>query len=734
VPGDAANSELLRRIISTDPDEQMPPPEVKLSVTAEEIEILCLWIEQGAQWKSHWSLLPISKPSIPPVGTTSWPRNEIDDFILEKIDAENLVPAAEASREMLLRRLSYDLTGLPPTVEEIEAFVADSSPDAYETVVDRLLASPHYGERMAVDWLDLARYADTFGYQEDRYRATWPWRDWVIEAFNKNMRYDEFVTWQLAGDLLPNATDEQVLATAFNRLHRQTSEGGSIEEEFRTEYAIDRVDTFGAALLGLTVGCARCHDHKYDAISQKDYYQLLAFFNNIDESGLYSYFTSASPTPSLTLASKEQKGNLKKLSTEVATALANFENVSHEQRAAFEAWLAAAPKRTELVGLIGDFSLDTVEANKVINRADPKQPGELLDNPELVEGKVEKAFRFNGEDNFSTAVGGAFTRNDPFTISLWVKTPDVKERAVIWHRTRAAIDAGYRGYQLVIEEGKLAASLVHFWPGDAMLIRTQRQLPVNQWVQVTVTYDGSSLAKGLQIYWDGQLEVRDVVRDKLTRSIVYSDKFNELDNDQVAKVAHRLAVGQRFRDRGFKEGMVDELKVFDRQLNSIEVASLHEEVDPIERLLKKGTRRTAEETEQLYQYYLNNHNADYPLKQAALQKARQEYRYALDSTAQVMVMRELPERRPTFLLDRGAYDAPAEQVSAETPASLPPMTEDLPRNRLGLARWLTDPTHPLTARVAVNRFWQSLLGQGLVTTPLDFGSQGTLPTHPELLD
>lgn len=338
---------------------QMPPPDSNLSLSNEEKNLLDKWIASGAAFDKHWSFknLP-AKVDVPRAGD-SWARNEIDRFVTRKLDREGVSPKREAEKTTLLRRVTFALTGLPPTPEEIDAFLENESPTAYEDAVDRLLSSSHYGERMAVNWLDLARYADTFGYQQDKYRAVWPWRDWVVQSFNRNMPFDQFVVWQLAGDLLKNPTREQKLATAFNRLHRQTNEGGSIEEEFRTEYVVDRVDTFGAAFLGLTVGCARCHDHKYDPLPQKEYYQLFAYFNNIDESGLYSYFTSAMPTPTLDLATPDQAKRLKQLEQQLREAESRVAEVRKERQSTFHSWLqSAADSPFPLTGLIGDFTWD----------------------------------------------------------------------------------------------------------------------------------------------------------------------------------------------------------------------------------------------------------------------------------------------------------------------------------------------------------------------------------------
>ncbi|MEP6664638.1 MAG: DUF1549 domain-containing protein, partial [Verrucomicrobiota bacterium] len=336
VPGKPEKSEVIRRITSTDPDEQMPPPDSHLKISAEEITLIRQWIKQGAEYKAHWAFNPVQKIS-PPKIKSNWPRNPIDQFVLARLQKEKLKPAPAANKEMLIRRLSFSLTGLPPSLKQIDNFLKDTSPKAYEKLVEQFLASPAYGEQMARDWLDLARYADTYGYQMDFERDMFPWRDWVIRAFNQNLSYDKFIIWQIAGDLLPDATDEQILATAFNRLHRQTNEGGSIEEEFRNEYVSDRVHTFGTAFLGLTFECARCHDHKYDPIKQKEYYQMSAFFNNIDESGLYSYFTHATPTPTMLLygeGQKEKHAALKKQISEEEKKLAQIEKAAIEERAA----------------------------------------------------------------------------------------------------------------------------------------------------------------------------------------------------------------------------------------------------------------------------------------------------------------------------------------------------------------------------------------------------------------
>ena len=739
-PGEPEKSELYLRISSTDEDQRMPPVDSNMKLSAHEIALIRKWIEQGASWSSHWSFQPIPKEVVPPAThsadlLSSWPRGDIDRFVLTKLQKEGLSPAPEASREKLIRRVTYDLTGLPPTLKEIDAFVADTSLQAYPHLVDCLLASPRYGERMAVPWLDLARYADTYGYQADVYRPVWPWRDWVVEAFNDNLPYDQFITWQLAGDLLPDSTRQQTLATAFNRLHRQTNEGGSIEAEFRNEYCVDRTNTFGTAFLGLTLGCARCHDHKFDPITQKEYYQLYAYFDSIDESGLYSHFTHATPTPALLLSTQDQQGRIDALTRQIHQQEAELDRIAAAEQPAWKAWLAeldaarqgsaqapsagpAAPS-----GLVGDYPMEAIDNGQVANRADPQKPGHVADQPLLVPGKFGQGLRLSGENNFTTPVGGQFSRHDPFTISLWVQTPDIKQRAVLWHRSRAWTDAGSRGYQLLIEQGHLSASLIHFWPGNAIRIRTKALLPVGRWVQVVVTYDGSSRAGGLALYLDGQRQPCTVVRDQLTKTVGYPDGS-----------VKQLTLGQRFRDRGFKNGLVDELRVYNRQLTGIEVGQLFDPAALTKILATPDSERTAPQQAALHDYYLHQFNRPYRAALKTLRTVRKQHGDLVDSISELMVMRELPQPRPTFLLKRGAYDAPGERVERGTPACLPAMPTGYPPNRLGLARWLTNPNHPLTARVAVNRYWQMLLGRGLVGTPGDFGSQGQLPTHPRLLD
>ena len=718
-PNHPEQSELYQRIISTDSAHVMPRPEFKRPLDQEDIALIRQWIEEGAEYQKHWSLIPIKDVPVPELKDSNWPKNQLDQFVLERLKKESLQPSAEASKERLIRRLSFDITGLPPTVEEIDVFLADKSPPAYENLVDRLLTSPRFGERMASIWLDLSRYADSYGYQSDVHRDMSLWRDWVIKAFNTNLPYNQFVTWQLAGDLLPEPTREQQLATAFNRLHRQTNEGGSVEEEYRVEYVSDRTHTFGTSFLGLTVECAQCHNHKYDPISQKDYYSLSAFFNNIDESGLYSHFTNAVPTPTLLLTDSEVESKLTELEQQVIEAEKTLESLVVQRKSAFSEWTQNLPETVGIQGLIGDFSFDDIVENNVPNHADSEKPGTIHDNPKVVSGRRGKGLQLSGENSVVFKDVGAFDRANPFSIALWMKTPDYKDRSVVFHRSRSWTDAGSRGYQLLIEDGKLSASLIHFWPGNAIRVRTKQQIPTGTWIHVVVTYDGSSRGNGLQLYLNGVVADTQIVRDNLYKTIIGGGE-------------NHLTIGQRFRDRGFKNGSVDEFQVFDRCLTPIEITCLHSQ-ETLDITLEDRIHNQ-ESQEDYYQYYLANHDEIYQNQLAELMKRRDEHNKAIDPVSEIMTMIELSKRRSTYVLKRGAYDDRGEQVFPDTPASILPFPKETPKNRLGLANWLINPKNPLTARVAVNRYWQMFFNKGIVSTPEDFGSQGERPSHPLLLD
>lgn len=704
VPGDLKKSEVHWRIHSEDADDQMPPPNAR-RLTPEEIATLDRWITEGATYEAHWSFVPVPDKVEVPAVKESWGHNPIDAFVLAKLEEKGFRPSPETSREKWLRRVSFDLTGLPPSLAEIDAFLADSSPEAYEKVVDRLLASEAAAERLTAEWLDVARYSDSYGYQVDGDRSVWRWRDWVIRAFQSNLPYDQFITWQLAGDLLPDATRDQKLATAFNRLHPQNVEGGSIPEEFRVEYVSDRVHTYGTAFLGLTMECSRCHDHKYDPVTMKDYYRLSAYFANIDEAGLYSFFTPAVPTPTLWLPDEKQEADLKSLTDSILaleTEIAASENAAD---AAFAAWLQANPGPLPLPAPIASFSFDAVDKNTFANGV-KGDPAKSSPNNLLVPGVSGQAVKLTGDDAVTLPVGN-FSRDQPFSVSLWLQSPDPKARAIVFSRSKAWTDAASRGYEVLIEDGRLSAALVHYEPGNAIRVKAKDPLPVGTWHHLAFTYDGSSRAAGVALYLDGKPLELEIIRDKLTRSIEGGG-------------SDTIVIGERMRDSGFKNGLVDEFRVYDRHLPPVVVAALAARAETF-------TPDAA--------WYRGHEDARARDLLARILTKRQERSALVEKIPEIMVMEEYEgEPRQTHVLERGSYAERGEPVAPGTPEFLPTLLEGEARNRLDLARWTTHRDNPLTARVTVNRYWQRLFLHGLVATSEDFGSQGRLPTHPELLD
>lgn len=718
VPNHPEKSSLITRLFATDPSKVMPPPYAHKHMTAAQRNLLREWIRQGAKYEPHWAYVPLpAQIPIPAVRNAAWARNPIDRFVLARLEREGLRPSPPTDKVLWLRRVSLDLIGIPPSPQEVDAFVADKSPDAYAHVVDRLLASPHFGERMALPWLDVARYADSYGYQSDQLCPTWPYRDWVVQAFNANMPYDQFLTWQLAGDLLPNPTREQRLATAFNRLHRMTNEGGSVPEEWRVEGVADRVKTFGTAFLGLTTECARCHDHKYDPIPQRDYYALSGFFNNIDEYGLYDR-ADIVPSPSLLLPTPDQEKSLQTTQQAVQTQEQQYARLRTDREAAFQAWLSQ-PQKAVLPDMTGRFDFNHFEGARLANLVlGSTQAGERADEVPLVEGPTAnlKAAQLDGENNVHFPGLGRFNRNTPYTIAFRMRDTRQTEGAAVVYQACDGTDAGPVGYDLLVDNGILTARMFRHWPGNAIAVRTTQPVPANTWTHVAVTYDGSSHAAGLHIYLDGKLAPQEVVRDKMLKGIG----------------EHTLVFGQRFRDRGFKGGRIADLAIFNRAITALEVAQLYDNHS-----LTDALAAPQQHTAELREYYLSAIDPQTRQAAADLAAARQRYVSAEDAPFEIAVMEEMPTPRPTFVLARGRYDAPktaADRVDRDVPEEIFPFPKTLPRNRLGLAQWLLLPNHPLTARVAVNRLWAICFGRGLVETVEDFGVQGKEPTHPELLD
>jgi len=718
-PGSAASSLLAARIEEA-PDKRMPPPRSKLVLSAEERKLLREWIDAGAEYPRHWAFAALTKQR------TAEPNegDPIDQMVAESLERAGHEVADEVSPAIWLRRATLVLTGLPPTLTELDAFETAPVATRKEEAVTRLLASPRMGEHLAAPWLDAARYADTYGYQSDVYRAVWPYRDWVIEAFNRNLPYDSFLVEQIAGDLLPGATQDQIVATAFNRLHRQTNEGGSVEEEFRSEYVADRVNTLGTAVMGLTMTCSRCHDHKYDPIPQKDYYSLAAFFDNIDESGLYSHFTNAVPTPTLDLTTADQAKQLDELRETCARLEQELDEFTLDQ-AAYAAWRteqelsASAP-----AGLVGSYLMDEGQGAALKNQVPDKLAGGVHGPVNRVEDHPGGGLLLSGDHALTFVGNPAFRRWDPLTFGLWVSPREDLERAVVLHRSRAWHDAGSRGFQLLLEEGRPSFSLIHFWPGNAVRVRAVDAIEIGAWTHLGITHDGSGRAAGICLYVNGIRVECETVRDHLTRTIVGGGE------------AH-LTIGERFRDRGFRNGAVDDLHVFDRELTPAEVALMArlDKTGQITGWQDPAIRKT-HWSEASWQAAFEGSPGDKlrEAKRAELRQARKSLAEFVDQLPSLMIMRESPTPRTTRVLARGAYDQPGEAVQPDSLSCLPPMHSDGTPSRLDLARWLVREDHPLTSRVAVDRFWRLIFGAGLVGTPENFGVQGVGPWNPELLD
>ncbi|MCI0534124.1 MAG: DUF1553 domain-containing protein, partial [Verrucomicrobiales bacterium] len=778
VPGETASSALVRRIFSSDPDEQMPPPKSNRVLMQAQKETLKRWIAEGAEYKMHWAFIAPVRPPLPMVRQPDWPRNGIDHFVLAKLEQESLPPSQEAERTTLIRRVSLDLTGLPPTPAELDSFLNDPSPEAYEKVVNRLLASPRYGERMAIRWLEAARYADTSGYQTDGERTMWRWRDWVIDAFNRNLPFDQFTIEQLAGDLLPGATLAQRIATGFNRNHRGNAEGGIIPEEYAVEYVVDRVDTTATVWLGLTLGCARCHDHKYDPITQREFYQVFAFFNNVPEKGRAVKIGNSPPY--LITPTDEQAEQLAALDKELAAAEDCLRKLKPEIRVAQAAWeksLAASQtlQWAPAAGLQAHFKFDgdLTSSERVLKMGSAgvspasagvpptgtavhpavKTPsslpgtvvlvptgvlhngtGESLELPKesgggtntakfqdgvaaFAPGLLGQAAEFDGKRFINAGDLGGFGFFDKFSVSAWFHLTDEQGGSIV---TRGLDLPEEEGYGLHVVNGRLAAYFTKRWLDDAMRVATEITLPTGRWHHVTMTYDGSRLASGVAFYVNGKVEKTHVLLDELNQTFATKEPL---------RIGAGGGAGARFH------GLIDEVRVYGRVLSGEEAEALSV-AEPLRDLATLPvSQRTPQQNAKLRLAFLHEHAPD-SMREAYRQllskrSARAKFIESLPTT---MVMEELPTPRDTFVLKRGEYNRPGDKVEPGLPAVFPSLPADAPRNRLDFAKWLVHPSNPLTARVAVNHAWQTFFGAGLVRTVEDFGAQGELPTHPELLD
>jgi hypothetical protein len=714
VPGNAAKSVLVKKITEPDPDERMPPPDSGHALTDRQVALLRRWIDEGAKWDTHWAYTAPERPEPPVPANHGWVRTPIDQFILARLEREGLKPSPEADRVTLLRRVTYDLTGLPPTPEEVDAFLADPSPDAYEKRVDALLRSPRHGERMAMIWLDAARYADTHGYHIDSLREMWPWRDWVIDAFNRNMPFDQFTIEQLAGDLLPDPTRDQKVATGFNRNHMINFEGGAIAEEYQVEYVVDRVEATSSAFMGLTMGCARCHTHKFDPITHKEFYQFYAFFNNVPEAGLDGRTGNAAPV--LPLPTPEQQVRLDALDASIKAREAELaEDVVAPLQAAWEA--AAAPTLPARVtdGLMAHYELD----GSFSDISGRYQHGRTAaGEPTFETGRIGRAASFDGDTEVTFGNVGRFDRTDGFSLATWLKGRGNLPMTVLQKLSTEP----RQGYEWTMDDVVLVG--IQRWAArlnvalesgtGAIRLRTRDRLTLGEWYHVALTYDGSGKASGLYLYIDGIRHKAEVVRDTLSGSLATDAP---------------LRVTPPFR------GQLDDVRLYNRALTPQEVEQLAVHYTPGAILSGVTGKRSKDEAAFVRDYFLT-HVAPDALRTAyadleALRLERQAFQKTIPTT---MVMAEMKTPRETFVLARGDYRNRTEKVQPGVPAMLPPLPKDAPLNRLTLAKWLVHPRHPLTSRVAVNRFWQTYFGNGIVKTQEDFGVQGEAPVHPELLD
>jgi Protein of unknown function (DUF1553)/Protein of unknown function (DUF1549)/Planctomycete cytochrome C/Concanavalin A-like lectin/glucanases superfamily len=765
VPGKSAESRLYQKISSSDESVRMPPDFSGRTLTPAQIETIKRWIDEGAAWDEHWAYVAPKRPPVPEVKDRLWPRNSIDNFIRARLESEGLRPSPEADRAILLRRVSFDLTGLPPTPEEVSAFIADKSSQAYEKQVDRLLASPHYGENMASMWLDLARYADSHGSNNDELRGMWPWRDWVIRAYNQNLPYDQFTIKQLAGDLLPGATVDDRIATGFNRNHEMktvgSDEGDQVGEENQAEYLADRVSTTGTTWLGLTVGCARCHDHKYDPIKQKDFYQLTAYFNNVPEFARGDH--NGNNEPVLALPSLQQQKQNKMLQDEIAATLSKIpekEMVRQENQWRTGALAAIPPAPQDGLAAYYEFENDLADSSGHGHNASLQH-----DKAEYLHGAVGKAMVFNGATEIDFGDVADFDRSTPFALSLWINPKEAEKQEFLQKRDASP---NWAGFEISFDDlsqrfrsMRIIVRLASRWPDKAIEIRSKERIltsiytPIEQMGTrghyMVLNYDGSGKAAGMKLYLDGKPVETEIIRDHLIGSF---------------RTPAPMCIGNSKLGRPF-DGQIDELRVYHRELSSIDIDNLYTEVSarglltalqgkPVEEIptLREPEPRedenppkdkpSPEAIEAIWQKKQQVWLADYFMRRAASSQVREAYALLMKlrnekqelekfiPTTMVMVEKDKPT--DTFILGRGQVKNKLEKVTPGVPAFLPQLPKNAPMNRLALARWLMDPGNPLTARVEVNRYWQHFFGIGIVKTAEDFGSQGERPIHPELLD
>ncbi len=720
VPGKPKESELVRRINATDPDDVMPPAKIHKVLTAQQKETLTRWIADGAVYQPHWSYIAPQKPALPMVKNKKWVRNPIDTFILARLEKEGLKPAPEADRRTLARRVSLDLTGLPPKPDEVEVFVNDKSKDAYEKLVDRLMASTAWGEHRGRYWLDAARYADSNGIHLDFYREIWSFREWVINAFNRNEPFDQFTIDQLAGDLLPKHTLDQEIATGFNRCNITTSEGGAIDEEYLVLYARDRTETTSQVFLGLTTGCAVCHDHKFDQISQKDFYSLSAFFNNTTQKAMDGNVKNTPPV--IVVPAAMDRSRWEALPELKKTGEAKIQKRKDSAQGEFNDWVAKAspeiftkdaPKEKPVFRALLD---DELKPAIKLEFRETNQNLTLATNAAWKDGVLAaKAYAVNTATVPKIADAGDFEKDQAFSASVWVH-PTQGDGTIV---ARMDEPPDFRGWDFRLEGGKPAMHLIHKWPEDAIRVVGKKPVEMNRWTHVCLTYDGSKKAAGVKFYIDGMLQKSDVATDKLTNTTRTTVPFT---------------IGQRHTTSPLEKAALQDVRLYGKALAPAEIKALGLGLQLGYMVSVPAEKRTKEQKENLYGTWLSRFDKEYKSATKALAKLNEEETAIKTRGTVAHVMSERSEAAKAFVLSRGEYDKRKDEVHPATPASFPPMAADLPRNRLGLAKWLVSPENPLMARVTVNRFWQEIFGTGIVRTTGDLGVSGEMPSHQELLD
>ncbi|MBP3954442.1 DUF1553 domain-containing protein [Gemmata sp. G18] len=727
VPGKPDKSDLIARIHADGDEGLMPPAKSNKVLKPEQRELLKKWIAAGAEYQPHWSFITPARPEIPAVKDKKWVRNPIDAFVLARLEATGLKPAPEADRRTLARRLALDLTGLPPVPADVEAFVNDKDANYYEKLVDKLMASPHWGEHRGRYWLDYARYADTHGIHFDNFREVWAYRDWVIQAFNANQKFDQFTIDQLAGDLLPNPSLDQRVATGFNRCNITTNEGGVIPEEYVVLYARDRTETTSQVWMGLTTGCAVCHDHKYDPVSQKDFYALSAFFNNTTQNVMDGNVHNTPPI--ISVPKSEDRARFDAVVKELTSVTQKIATRRAAARPDFDKWLTTAT------------AANVLRENPVkgLRLHAPLTDGAGTETRFAVDGQVRST---NFGEAFAWAAGprggkalqvkpagagvpvsipeaGNFDgQKEAFTASAWVKLTRGANGAIVARMNSAK---KHRGWDLWVEGDKIGAHIINEFPENALKVVSNTPVPMNQWVHVALVYTGTPSPEGITIYVNGRPQSLAV-------------PYNSLKSTTLTEVP--FTVGQRFTGEGRLLGAsIEDVRLYDRQLTKNEVDQLARYGAAADALAKAADKRTPADTDVAFNWWLATFDKPTRDLEAESAKLRAEDAAIKARGTIAHVMNERTDAQPSaFVLFRGDYDKRRDAVKADTPKAMPPMPTDLPRNRLGLAKWLVSKDHPLMTRVTVNRFWQELYGTGLVRTSGDFGIAGELPSHPELLD